>query len=101
MPRRFLTKRDGRHRSLPGKIAIEIRVQLRLGVTRKAFFGGLYRTQEASTYGVLGNFQVDHAPGVGYCLALRAGCCFGGDSPGYDTYPEVPQLPASVYPTLP
>src|ERR1700680_1407860 len=48
-------------------------------------------------YGALGNFQVDCAPGIGFCLALWTVCCFGRDSARDNPHPAALRFPASVH----
>src|ERR1700730_13697875 len=48
-------------------------------------------------YGALGIFQVDCAPGIGFCLALWTVCCFRRDSARGNRHPAALRFPASVH----
>jgi len=72
-------------------------VRLRGVISNGAVRASIYGTQETLRYGALGNLQVDRAPGIGRCLALRTGCCFRRDSARDNPHPAVLRFPASVH----
>ena len=72
-------------------------VQLREVIRNGALRASIYRTQETLRYGALGNLQVDRAPGIGRCLAVRTGCCFSRDSARDNPHPAALRFPTSVH----